>query len=54
MALITAAVKSDNSVITSSRAILTAVQLKEANLESLINLIDIEVKYNVGLQKACS
>lgn len=42
MGLITAAVKSDNSVLTSSRAILTAVQMAEANLEPLINLIDIE------------
>jgi len=42
MGLVTAAVKSDNSVITSSRAILTAVQLADANLDSLVNLIDIE------------
>lgn len=42
MSLLTAAVKSDNSVLASSRAILAAVQLPEAILEPLINLIDIE------------
>lgn len=43
MSLLTAAVKSDNSVLASSRAILAAVQVPDATLEPLVNLIDIEV-----------
>lgn len=42
MSLLTAAVKSDNSVLASSRAILAAVQVPDATLEPLVNLIDIE------------
>jgi len=42
MGLITAAVGSDNSVLASSRAILAASRIQDANLEPLINLIDIE------------
>jgi len=42
MSLLTAAVKSDNSVLASSRAILAAVKVPGATLEPLINLIDIE------------
>lgn len=42
MSLLTAAVKSDNSVLASSRAILAAVQVADATLEPLVNLIDIE------------
>lgn len=42
MSLLTAAVKSDNSVLASSLAILAAVKVPDAILEPLINLIDIE------------
>jgi len=42
LGLLSAAIKADNSVLASSRAILAAVQIPDAAFEPLINLIDVE------------